>query len=82
MIILFLIHTFFVLTFYCVAFIKNYYIKVINYFSGGHKVILLFSPSDFALHWGLHGCIQVYVGLQSSARLMSTVFEHELTIQL
>lgn len=53
---------------------KDYYVKVINYLSSGHKLILLFSSADFALHWGLHGYIQGYVDLQSSARLMSTVF--------
>lgn len=42
--------------------------------------ILLFSPSDFACHWGLHGCIQGYVGLQSSACLMSTVFAHNTAV--
>lgn len=82
LIILFLIHSIFILTFYSIAFIKNYCVKVINYLSSRHRLILLFSPSDFAVHWGLPGCIQGYVGLQSSARLMSTVFEHEFTIQL
>lgn len=57
---------FFILTFYLIAFIKNYYVKVINYLSSGHKLILLFFPSDFALYWSLHGCSRVYCSAEFS----------------